>query len=159
MSRTVAVVLGAVGALGGTYAGLPYLSDGGQCVGLTERVVQCHLNQQYLPFVSAITIGMVVALLLGSMAVRLKERATGERVNARKELKRKKRAHDIDDPFLQLAAWGAAPKKKGKKLVLAEAKVPKPEPKRVGASEPTPTTRSAKSGSRGRPVPQPRRAG
>lgn len=165
MSRGSTVLLGLCGAIAGAYVGAPYLDDGAICTG--ERALECQLNQAYLPFLSAVTIGMVAAIALWLMlrsVLRHGLRGAPERRQTTRA------AVEVGDPFLELAAWGAAPRGPRYPAPQADGEVARrrgspatgaglvrSEP---GADERAPAVSSQpiRIGARGRPVPRPRRA-
>jgi hypothetical protein len=107
MSRGRIALLAIVGGLTGAYVGMPFLSDGAQCQGISEGAVQCHLNQVHLPFLSAVTLGMAAAIAFG-MVVRHLVRYGFRPAPERRQTDRA--AVEVDDTYLQLASWGLAPR-------------------------------------------------
>lgn len=98
--------MAAIGAAAGAYVGMPFLDDGTLCVG-AERAVECSLNQVWLPFFTSMTIGMIVAVVITHRVFAIKARAEAGTPDPRRQTERT--ALEVDDPILQLAAWGAAP--------------------------------------------------
>ena len=107
MSRRTAIVTGAVGALVGAGAGIPWLIRWEECAGLGDRSVQCTMNQTLAPFLSAIAIGFVVAVVLGNVVAVIARRSVKPNPTPRKS----RAAVEIDDPMTQIAAWGSAPRR------------------------------------------------
>jgi hypothetical protein len=154
MSRGAIALLAIAGAAAGAYVGMPFLNDGAQCQGVSEGAVQCHLNQVHLPFLSAVTLGMVAAIAVG-MAVRHVARHGFNSAPERRQTDRT--AVEVDDPYLQLASWGLAPR--AERRVMPHGIEPRPA--QAACTEDSvrrPRRHRSALNSRGRPIPTPPRS-
>lgn len=152
MSRGTIALLGIAGAMAGAYVGMPFLNDGAQCQAASEGGLQCQLNQVHLPFLSAITLGMVAAIAVGSIARHIARHGLRSAPERRQT---KRAAVEVDDPYLQLASWGLAPH--GERRVMPRGM--QAGTAHVARSEDCARQPRRRAGlnSRGRPVPTPPR--
>ncbi len=166
MSRITAVLLVVVGGAAGAYAGLSYLSAGSECAGVGNGMVSCQLNEVYLPFLSAVTVGMAAAFAVSSLVRRMFRFLLGgeQSHNAPPALER---AAEEDDPYLMLASWGLAPARHRhveRMRRFSEAVLPpgaraaswKPDISLPSHARSESSSASRVSRRRGRPVPRPR---
>ena len=116
MSRRTAIVTGAIGALVGAGAGIPWLIRWEECAGLGDGSVQCTMNQTLAPFLSAIAIGFVVAVVLGNLVAVIARRSVKPNATPRES----RAAVEIDDPMTQIAAWGMPPGASQRTVSLSE---------------------------------------
>ncbi|MFN8112179.1 MAG: hypothetical protein U0R51_03160 [Solirubrobacterales bacterium] len=129
MSKRTAVLTGLAGAGIGALVGLPYLFRAGECSVLGAQSVQCTMNEAIGPFLSAIAVGFVIAMVVGNAVAIAARRSLAPNVSSRKP---PRAAADIEDPAIQLAAWGMPPKAGQRTVSLAD-----PAPRRstgAGAS-------------------------
>ncbi len=141
MSRQRAALAALIGVIGGALVGFPYLDDSGQCVDAGGTGVQCAMNEAIGPFISAVAIGFCIAIGVAHVFTVLSRRILGPRPAARPS---RRAAVEVDDACLQVASWGRPP---GEDAPVA-----------LAADSPAPARRTAAIGSRGRPVPVPRRS-
>jgi hypothetical protein len=140
MSRQRAAIAAFIGVIGGALAGSPYLDDTGACVAAGGTGFQCAMNEAIGPFISALAIGFCVAILVAHVVTVMSRRALGPSAPGTPSTRA---ATDVDDACLEIASWGRAPGERAPALAPA---TPAPEAPRDGTL-----------GSRGRPVPTPRR--
>ncbi len=139
MSRRAAIAAGVAGAAIGAVAGIPYLTRFGDCSNVGSASFQCTMNQALGPYLSAIAVGMVVALIVGNAVAMMTKRSLAPRAPGRK---RPLHAVEIDDPAIQIAAWGMPPGASQRTVSLSEpvayrsrraGRRPAGEPRRAGA--------------------------
>lgn len=106
MSRRSTMITGICGALLGALAGIPYLIGGGGCSDVGPESVQCALNQTVGPFLSAIAIGIVIAITAGTVIAAITKRSLAPKGPDKEQ---PPDAVEIDDPAIQIAAWGMPP--------------------------------------------------
>lgn len=107
MSKKHGAIVGFAGAIVGAILGSPYLSESGNCAELGTPQLQCTLNSSVGPFISAIAIGFVLAIAIGHAVVAYTRRAAAPKPEPKRE---SRDAVEIEDPCLQIAAWGLPPK-------------------------------------------------
>jgi len=117
MSRTAGIATGLGGALVGAIVGLPYLSRFGDCSSAGPESFQCTMNHALGPYLSAIAIGMVVALVIGNAVAAVTMRSLAPKSQ---DHKRSPDAVAIDDPAIQIAAWGMPPGASQRTVSLSE---------------------------------------
>ena len=125
MNRGTAVAAGFGGAIVGAIAGIPYLSRFGDCSDLGPEAFQCMMGRTLGPYLSAIAIGIVAALIIGNAvaAVTRRSLAPGRHSHSSgsREVRRRSRdAVDLDDPASQIAAWGMPPGASQRTVSLSE---------------------------------------
>jgi hypothetical protein len=156
--------MGVLGVVVGAIAGSPYLSHGADCAAGSGHL-QCVMNSAAGPFISAIAIGFVVAIGVGHAGCMLVRRLLGP---APKDVPAERAAAELDDPVLQIAAWGMQPGVSERVVAAPAAAVDAgtiaTAPRRGSATEhvlPAAARRGSHGpvGSRGKPVPTPRRNG
>jgi hypothetical protein len=156
--------MGVLGVVAGAIAGSPYLSHGADCAAGSGHL-QCVMNSAAGPFLSAIAIGFVVAIGAGHAGCMLVRRLLGP---APKDVPADRAAVEVDDPVLQIAAWGMEPgggrRVAATPVTVGDAAVPEPSARRGSATVhvlPAAARRGSHGpvGSRGKPVPTPRRSG
>ena len=130
MSKRTAVMTGLAGAGLGALVGLPYLFRAGECSVLGAQSVQCTMNHAIGPFLSAIAVGFVLAMVIGN-AVAI---ATRRSLAPSRRGGKAPAAAAIDDPAIQLAAWGMPPKGGQRTVSLGV-----PAPRRPREEEPAET--------------------
>lgn len=106
MSKRTAVLTGLAGAGIGALAGLPYLLRSGECSLLGAQSVQCTMNHAIGPFLSAIAVGFVIAMVVGHVVAITTRRSLAPK---RPGKQAPRAAAEIEDPAIQLAAWGMPP--------------------------------------------------
>lgn len=117
MSRSAAIATGLVGALVGALAGIPYLTRFGDCADAGPEAFQCSMNHTIGPYLSAIAVGMVAALVIGNAVAAVTRRSlVGKGPNRAPA----RDAVEIDDPAIQIAAWGMPPGASQRTVSLSE---------------------------------------
>lgn len=127
MSRGTALAAGIAGALVGAAAGIPYLLKQSQCADVGPASFQCTMNTSLGPFLSAIAIGIVVAMVIGNAIAVMTKRSM---VPKAAEHPAARDAVDIDDPAIQIAAWGMPPGASQRTVSLSEPAAARPRPAR-----------------------------
>jgi hypothetical protein len=138
MSRRAAIAAGLAGAIAGAIAGIPYLTRFGDCSEAGSQSVQCTMNHALGPYLSAIAVGMVLALIIGNAVAAVTRRTLAPRVPDRK---RSLDAVEIDDPAIQIAAWGMPPGASQRTVSLSE-----PGAYRSRRARANPTTAPSRTG-------------
>ena len=133
MSKRTAVLTGLAGAGLGALVGLPYMFRAGECSLLGARSVQCTMNEAIGPFLSAIAVGFVLAMVVGNAVAIATRRSLAPKSRSGKA----RAAAASDDPAIQLAAWGMPPRGGQRTVSLGE-----PAPRRRPADDPPAATRA-----------------
>ncbi len=158
MSKRTAIATGLAGAAIGALAGLPYLFRAGECSVLGAQSVQCTMNSALAPFLSAIAVGFVIAMVIGNAVAIMTKRSIAPRGPVQQV---SRPAADFDDPAVQIAAWGMPPGASQRTVSLAD---PAPARRRDDGAEASRgagygAARAARnSGSVPRPVGRPQSA-
>lgn len=169
MSRKQAALAGLLGIVGGALAGSPYLDDTGACTAVGGNAFECAMNQAIGPFISALAIGFCVAIVIGHAISLIVRRALAPRPASRPS---RRAAVEVDDPYLQIAAWGRPPGAR-ERISAASSQVvdgvvepasrrparpdpPAYEPILVHDPRIRPEAEVGRIGARGKPLPTPR---
>lgn len=165
MSRKQTALAGLLGTVGGVLAGSPYLNDAGPCIAAGGNSFQCGMNEVIGPFISAIAIGFCVAIAIGHCLSVMSRRLLGPSPASKAS---PRAAVEVDDPYLQMAAWGMPPRPNQRGTATAatrESGVASPPD--VAPTVETPSgpplervrtpSRIGGVGARGKPVPTPHR--
>lgn len=162
MSRKQTALAGLLGLVGGALAGSPYLNDAGPCVAAGGNSFGCGMNEAVGPLISAMAIGFCAAILIGHVLSLGYRRALAPKP-ARTPSRRA--AVEVDDPYLQIAAWGKTPRAKDEveaaRSTVGLSTRPWTKPERIEPIlEVDPRIRDISRvggvGARGKPLPTPR---
>jgi len=130
------LIVGGIGALAGAAAGIPYLLKQSQCADMGPESFQCAMNTSIGPFLSAIAVGVVVAMVAGNVIAALSKRSLVPKAPGRT---RGRDAVEIDDPAIQIAAWGMPPGASQRTVSLSEPAAARSKPvppPRTGSGRP-----------------------
>ncbi|MEZ5156376.1 MAG: hypothetical protein R2718_09730 [Solirubrobacterales bacterium] len=122
MSKRTAIMTGLAGAGIGALVGMPYLLRAGECSLLGSQSVQCAMNSSVAPFLSAIAVGFVIAMIVGNAVALAARRSMAPKAPKQ----RTPAAAEIEDPAIQIAAWGMPPGAGQRTVTMAD-----PAPARV----------------------------